>query len=597
MSTQSMPVGGTIDFREYLATLRLRKWSILVITALCFGAALAYTAQQTPMYTATAKVQVTNPIAGFQASNSLANPNMQTEQALTTSTLVSKCATLLLSNPSVKDGAAATGTPGTDGYKPPLCDLAALDAVPVPAGLVKSVKVQVGDTSTIMEVSATDKKPIVAQQVANAFANGYVAVRTLQAQELVQARRVEPAARLKALNARFNSLQAQIAHVESLGQHGTLLAGLAQQVLQQISLAQSDLADLSLSKINPPYVAGDAPLPTSPSSPHKTVNAALGLALGLALGIGIAFLREMLSDELRGRADFEEHAGVPVLAVIPKVASWRRKSEAKLITLDQPKSVVSEAYRTLRTSILFSAMQRGLHTIMVASANAGEGKSTTAANLAVVLADSGKRVVLISADLRKPRLHRFFGLETEPGLSNALAGESTVWDTLQAPQVENLRVMVSGPVPARPTELLQSEAMGELVADLRDVSDFVIIDTSPILPVADALVLAPLVDGILLVADASSTTRSAVTHTRELLDQVDARLVGAVFNDYDPSRDRGGAGYYGYGYRRYGYYGDPEAPQLREPRRQAGFPAAENGQSLRVAPEPRPLERPAEPGS
>ena len=289
----------------------------------------------------------------------------------------------------------------------------------------------------------------------------------------------------------------------------------------------------------------------------------------------------MLSDELRGRADFEEHAGVPVLAVIPKVASWRRKSEAKLITLDQPKSVVSEAYRTLRTSILFSAMQRGLHTIMVASANAGEGKSTTAANLAVVLADSGKRVVLISADLRKPRLHRFFGLETEPGLSNALAGESTVWDTLQAPQVENLRVMVSGPVPARPTELLQSEAMGELVADLRDVSDFVIIDTSPILPVADALVLAPLVDGILLVADASITTRSAVTHTRELLDQVDARLVGAVFNDYDPSRDRGGAGYYGYGYRRYGYYGDPEAPQLREPRRRPAFPG---GRERPVAP-------------
>ena len=341
---------------------------------------------------------------------------------------------------------------------------------------------------------------------------------------------------------------------------------------------------------------GDAPLPGSPSSPHRTLNATLGLALGLLLGVGIAFLREMLSDELRGRADFEDHAGVPVLAVIPKVASWRRKSEAKLITLDQPKSVVSEAYRTLRTSILFSAMQRGLHTIMVASANAGEGKSTTAANLAVVLADSGKRVVLISADLRKPRLHRFFTLETEPGLSNALAGEATVWDSLQAPQVENLRVMVSGPVPARPTELLQSEAMGELVADLRDVSDFVIIDTSPILPVADALVLAPLVDGILLVADASITTRSAVTHTRELLDQVDARLVGAVFNDYDPSRDRGGAGYYGYGYRRYGYYGDPEAA-LRDPRRSGGFPAPENGQSLRVAPEPRPLERPAEPGS
>ena len=364
----------------------------------------------------------------------------------------------------------------------------------------------------------------------------------------------------------------------------------------QLQAVNQALIDLSPSKINPPVIASDAMLPVKPSSPNKTLNATLGLALGLLIGVGIAFLREMLSDELRGRADFEDHAGVPVLAVIPRVASWRRKGEAKLITLEQPKSVVSEAYRTLRTSILFSAMQRGLHTIMVASANAGEGKSTTAANLAVVLADSGKRVVLISADLRKPRAHRFFALEGEPGLSNALTGETTVWDSLQAPQVENLRVMVSGPVPARPTELLQSEAMGELVADLRDVSDFVIIDTSPILPVADALVLAPLVD-ILLVADASITTRSAVTHTRELLDQVDARLVGAVFNDYDPSRDRGSAGYYGYGYRRYGYYGDPEAAALRDPRRSGGFTGPENGQALRVAPDPRPLERPAEPGS
>src|SRR5438132_8565165 len=179
MSSQSTPVGGTIDFREYLATLRLRKWSILVIAALCLGLALAYTAQQTPMYTATAKVQVTNPLAAFQPSNALANPNMQTEQALATSTLVSKCAVLLLNNPSVSNGAASTGTPGTDTYKAPLCDLSSLDAVPVPAGLVKAVKVAVGDTSTIMQISATDRKPITAEQLANAFAKAYVAVPTL----------------------------------------------------------------------------------------------------------------------------------------------------------------------------------------------------------------------------------------------------------------------------------------------------------------------------------------------------------------------------------------------------------------------------------
>jgi polysaccharide biosynthesis transport protein len=592
-----MPVGGSIDFREYLATLRLRKWSILVIAALCLGLALAYTAQQTPMYTANAKIQVTNALAAFQPSNALANPNMQTEQALSTSTLVSKCAVLLLNNPRVTDGAASSGSTQTKDYVAPLCDLTKLDSVAVPAGLVKSISSTVGTTSTIMQISASDPKPLVAQQLAEAFARGYVAVRTLEATDYILNRRQPIIAHLNTLNPQLQSLYSRITGLLRLGKPATQLSALANNVSNEINQANADLIDLSPAKISPPSIASDAVLPPKPSSPNKTLNGSLGLALGLLIGVGIAFLREMLSDELRGRADFEDHAGVPVLAVIPKVASWRRKSEAKLVTLDQPKSVVSEAYRTLRTSILFSAMQRGLHTIMVASANGGEGKSTTAANLAVVLADSGKRVVLISADLRKPRLHRFFSLETEPGLSNALTGEATVWDSLQAPQVENLRVMASGPIPARPTELLQSEAMGELVADLRDVSDFVIIDTSPILPVADALVLAPLVDGILLVADASITTRSAVTHTRELLDQVDARLVGAVFNDYDPSRDRGGAAYYGYGYRRYGYYGDTDAAALRDARRSGGFAVPENGQSLRVAPEPRPLERPAEPGS
>lgn len=603
MSTQPIPVGGTIDFREYLATLRLRKWSILVITALCFGLALAYTAQQTPLYSAAAKVQATNPLAAFAGANALATPNMVTEQALVTSTLVSKCAVQILNNPQVTDPTAPQTDTSGKVTGPALCDLSVLTStsspVTVPAGLVKSIKVSGGDnSSTILQITATDKKPAVAMEIANAFADAYVAVKTLQAESFIETQRSAPEARLKVLNARFNSLESQIAHATDLGQHPTYLASLANQVLQQLQQVNADLADLTTAKITPPYVVSEAPLPAAPSSPHKTLNAALGLALGLVLGVGIAFLREALSDELRGRADFEDHAGVPVLAVIPRVASWRRKSEARLFSVDQPKSVVAEAYRTLRTSILFSSMQRGLHTIMVASANAGEGKSTTAANLAVVLSDSGKRVVLISADLRKPRLHRFFGLEGEPGLSNALVGEATVWDALQAPQVENLRVMASGPVPARPTELLQSEAMGELLADLRDVSDFVIIDTSPILPVADALVLAPLVDGVLLVADASITTRSAVTHTRELLDQVDAPLVGAVFNDYDPSRDRGGAGYYSYGYRRYGYYGEGEttAP-MRAGRNGSALASSENGQSLRVAPEPPALERPAQPDS
>jgi capsular exopolysaccharide synthesis family protein len=297
-----------------------------------------------------------------------------------------------------------------------------------------------------------------------------------------------------------------------------------------------------------------APLPLSPSSPNKVLDGLIGLAVGLAAGIGLALLRERLDDGLRGRGDLEERVGAPVLAVIPKISGWRRKQEAKLVTLQEPKSAAAEAYRTLRTSVLFAAVQRGLRTIMVVSPGAGDGKTTTAVNLAVVLADAGKRVILVSADLRKPRINQFLELTNDVGVTSVLAGEVKPWDALQTPNVENLRVLEAGPVPNMPAELLASEAMGELVADLREVADFVILDTAPVLLVADALALSPLVDGVLLVADAESTSRSAVVNAREQLDQVGAPLFGAVLNDFDPSKARAYnyGGYYGYR-QRYGF--------------------------------------------
>jgi capsular exopolysaccharide synthesis family protein len=254
------------------------------------------------------------------------------------------------------------------------------------------------------------------------------------------------------------------------------------------------------------------------------------------------------------------------------VPGWKKRQDTKLVSLEQPKSAVSEAYRTLRTSVLFTGMQRGVKALMVVSPTAGEGKTTTAANLAVSLADANKRVILISADLRKPRVHRFFGLENEVGLSSVLTGDARAWEALQDPKIDNLRVMASGPVPARPGELLQSEAMGELIAELREVADFVIVDTAPILLVADALALAPLVEGVIFVADSEVTTRGAVAHAREQLEQVGAPIIGAVFNNFDPSKARNYSPYayypyryrygrYGYGERYgYGYYGTSTAP-------------------------------------
>src|SRR5262249_46286242 len=157
---------------------------------------------------------------------------------------------------------------------------------------------------------------------------------------------------------------------------------------------------------------------------------ALGLVAGIALGIALAFLRERLDDSLRGRLDLETNVGAPVLAVIPRVPGWRNKHQARLVTREQPKSAVAEAYPTLRTSASFTSVQRGLKAIMITSPEAGEGKTTTAANLSLVLADAGKRVVLVSADLRKPRIHRFFNLQNEVGLSSVLSGEVQPWEAI-----------------------------------------------------------------------------------------------------------------------------------------------------------------------
>src|SRR5262249_30985306 len=215
----------------------------------------------TPKYTSTAKVQVTNPIAAFQPGNALANPNMQTEQALATSTLVSKCAVLLLQNPDVTDPAAATGSPADNDYKPPLCELDKLDAVPVPAGLVKSVNANAGQTSTILEISATDPKRLTAQRLAEAFARSYVGVRTLQAEEYVNRGRAPIQAQIARLQPQLNQLYARIQAILESGQQATQLSALAGQLSDQINQLNSDLLTLSPSKISPPYIAQDANLP------------------------------------------------------------------------------------------------------------------------------------------------------------------------------------------------------------------------------------------------------------------------------------------------------------------------------------------------
>jgi succinoglycan biosynthesis transport protein ExoP len=307
----------------------------------------------------------------------------------------------------------------------------------------------------------------------------------------------------------------------------------------------TQLSQIQAQSIDAGTIVADATLPTSPASPNHLRNAALALVVGLALGIGLAFLRERLDDRLAGRQDFEEQVGAPVLAVVPKVAGWRKRDRTQLAALDLPRSAPAEAYRTIRTNLQFTGRDGGFRILAVTSASLGEGKTTTVANLAVTLAQTGKRVIAVSCDLRKPRLHRFFGLENDVGVTSVLTGGATLSSAAQrVAKVETLRVLASGPVPSNPAELLGSEEMDGLLGVLRQHADYVLLDTAPALAVSDPLIVAPRADGVLLVADAGSTTRGAVAHVREQLEQVGANVVGGVFNNFDPSNAKYYPSYY-----------------------------------------------------
>jgi non-specific protein-tyrosine kinase len=213
-----------------------------------------------------------------------------------------------------------------------------------------------------------------------------------------------------------------------------------------------------------------------------------------------------------------------------------------LITVSEPRSPISEAYRTLRTNLDFASLDQALKTLVVTSAGVGEGKSTTLANLAVVSAQAGRKVVLVDADLRRPTLHQIFGLSNEAGLTTAMMDEtSRTSPPLLGSGVEGLSVLTSGPLPPNPAELMGSRRMEEVIAALAEDADQIFFDTPPVVAVTDAAVLATKVDGVLLVVSAGKTRREYARTAVQRLQQINARLVGTVLTNVQM-----GAGFTGY---------------------------------------------------
>jgi polysaccharide biosynthesis transport protein len=298
-------------------------------------------------------------------------------------------------------------------------------------------------------------------------------------------------------------------------------------------------------------VVEPAMLPINPIRPRTLQNTLLGALVGLLLSIGLVFLIEYLDDRIRSPEQIDKVLRLPVVGLIAKMGNgYHGTGKNRLVAVREPRSPVVEAFRSLRTNIQFAGVDQPIRTLLVTSAGPSEGKSTVAANLAVVMAQAGLKVTLIDCDLRRPTLHKQFNQVNRAGLTDVILHDPTQWSGVTiASGVPNLSLLLSGSLPPNPSELLGSKRMRQLLEHLHQFNDVVIVDAPPLLPVTDALVLAPQTDGVLMVIDYGGTRIGEAVQGRTQLDQSGARILGVVMNKI-PTGRRG----YSYYYRHYYTY-------------------------------------------
>jgi capsular exopolysaccharide synthesis family protein len=406
--------------------------------------------------------------------------------------------------------------------------------------LLKNLKVTSSANTEILNLSFTARSPSLAQKGVAAFADAYLQFRRDQVVTDLTSAQASLQERIDALGSQLTKVNAQLAHNLNPDSAATLRAQ-ANQLIDQIGFLQGSMGSL----LTPEQLAVGAIVepaipPIHPASSHVR-NIILAFVVGLALGVGVAFLRDHLDDRLRNRGEVEGAIQAPVLGVLP--FGPVRAAIGSSIAVSREQGMVPDAFRALRTGFLFAATRADAKTFIVTSPLAEEGKTTTVASLGVSLTQAGKTVILISADLRRPRLHKLFGCENNFGLTNILAGEREPFDGLII--LPDVVLLPSGPSPANVIDLLDSEAMKKLLATFRANVDFVLIDTGPVLSAPDAMALAPLVDAVLVVVNAQQTTRSAAQRARKQLELVNARVIGTVL--YDPA-DKAEEDYYDYYY-------------------------------------------------
>jgi len=519
-----------LDLRQYFSLFLHWSWLILLAALVAGSAAFFFSKRMTPYYQSSTTVLV-NAAPATKATDY--SSVMMSEQLTSTYSQ-------MMSNDSV------------------LIEVVKQLGLNIPTDDLKEmITVATLQDTQLIQVTVESIDPELSANIANAVATiSAVQIEEIQSQRFLQSKTTLET-QLADLEQQIATYQAEAAAASTTEEKDRLDTKVTQyREIYSNLLSSYESVRLSEAQAVSSVVQVEPAVPDyTPVKPKVMQNTLLAAVVGLLLAAGVIVAREALDDTIKNPEDITRKFKLPVLGVI----DHHSVEEYTPITLTDPRSPTAEAYRTLRTNISYTSVDKPLRTLMVTSSEPGEGKTTTISNLGVVLAQNGQCVIVADCDLRHPRVHTYLGLPNRQGISNLFTKSSASLNGhRQGTKVENLTVITTGSLPPNPAELLGSQRMQAILGNMRQSADIILIDTPPILAVTDAAVLAPTLDGVLIVVRPGKTRASALRLTLEQMHRVNANVLGIVLNDV---ATRGS--YYGYQYRYYrnyaayqGYYGE-----------------------------------------